>query len=295
MLIGTEDEQAFRLLEDLYRPIVSGRSGAQPDVPFLNMSPATAELAKYASNAFLATKISFANEMAHLCDLVGADITDVTRVMGLDSRIGPDFLQAGLGWGGSCFGKDISALKDLASHHGYSPRLIEAAAAVNSEQHLLAVGSLLQELPTLNGARVALLGLSYKPNTDDLRDSPAVSLARQLIGHGAFVVAFDPMVNAVPDLPELMLAIDSYAAVSEADAVVVATAWPQFRDLDLGAVKASMKGNLLLDGRNCLEPSRVQDAGLHYVGIGRSVFINCRTIYLPNDSVDPVAATARLV
>ena len=229
----------------------------------------TAEMIKYASNAFLATKISFANEVARLCDFVGADVTEVTAGMGLDTRIGGRFLDAGLGWGGSCFGKDLSALISTANEYGYQPKILEGAISVNESQRKYVVDELLRHLKTLRGAKVAILGLSFKPDTDDLRDSPAVDVAGRLIGKGAFVAAYDPMVVAVPDIPDIRLMPTALRAAADADAVVLATDWPQFLSLHLTDLRGVMRGDLFFDGRNNFDPDLVAQAGFRYVGIGR--------------------------
>ncbi|MGH9060885.1 MAG: UDP-glucose dehydrogenase family protein, partial [Acidimicrobiales bacterium] len=270
---GSDDPGALREVTELYAPIVagagSGDSGS-PAVPVVTTDLVTAEMTKYASNAFLATKISFANEMARLCDLVGADVKEVTRGMGLDPRIGSRYLDAGLGWGGSCFDKDVAALCATAREYGYETRLLNAARAVNSDQRHLVVEQLFRYLKTLRGARVAVLGLSFKPGTDDLRDSPAVDVARRLLQRGVFVVAYDPVVRHVPDLPEIRMSSDAYQAAKGADAVVLATEWPEFSDLDLTRLRDLSRGDLFFDGRNLFDPAKVQAAGFHYVGIGRS-------------------------
>ncbi|MHB1534792.1 MAG: UDP-glucose dehydrogenase family protein [Acidimicrobiales bacterium] len=273
VVVGGDDPAAINELVEVYQPILdqsfpgSGRRGL---VPLVRTDLITAEMTKYASNAFLATKISFANEMARLCELVGADITTVTSGMGLDARIGPRFLDAGLGWGGSCFDKDVSALITTASEYGYRTRMLEATVAVNANQRHLVVEKLLRHLKTLRGARVAVLGLAFKPGTDDLRDSPALDVARQLIGRGAFVSAYDPVVTSLPDDPEVRVAEDAYAAADGADAIVLATDWPQFLDLDFRRLRSLTDGTLLFDGRNSLSPAVVQAAGFVYEGVGRN-------------------------
>ena len=229
----------------------------------------TAEMIKYAANAFLATKISFANEMARLCELVGADIQSVTAGIGLDQRIGPRFLDAGLGWGGSCFTKDVLAMVTTAAEYGYQARLLTAALDINSDQRHLVVDKLLRHLKNLRGARIALLGLSYKPGTDDLRDSPALDIAGRVIERGAFVTAYDPVVKSLPAGTEIRVMTDAYAAAEGADAVVIATEWPQFGDLDFRRLRSLAAGDLLLDGRNCLNPAIVEAAGFVYEGVGR--------------------------
>ncbi|MGO8863913.1 MAG: UDP-glucose dehydrogenase family protein [Acidimicrobiales bacterium] len=273
VVLGSDDPKAQRIAAEVYRPIldqrIPGDVGGREVVPLLQTKLTTAEMIKYASNAFLATKISFANEVARLCDFVGADVTEVTAGMGLDTRIGGRFLDAGLGWGGSCFGKDLSALVSTANEYGYRPKILEGAISVNESQRKFVVDELLRHLKTLRGAKVAILGLSFKPDTDDLRDSPAVDVAGRLIGKGAFVAAYDPMVVAVPDIPDIRLMPTALRAAAGADAVVLATDWPQFLSLHLSDLKEVMRGDLFFDGRNNFDPDLVAQAGFRYVGIGR--------------------------
>jgi UDPglucose 6-dehydrogenase len=273
VVLGSDDPRAGQIAAEVYRPIldqeIPGDVGAREVVPLLQTKLTTAEMIKYASNAFLATKISFANEVARLCDFVGADVTEVTAGMGLDTRIGGRFLDAGLGWGGSCFGKDLSALVSTANEYGYRPKLLEGAISVNESQRKYVVDELLRHLKTLRGAKVAILGLSFKPDTDDLRDSPAVDVAGRLIGKGAFVAAYDPMVVAVPDIPDIRLMPTALRAAASADAVVLATDWPQFLSLHLSDLRGVMRGDLFFDGRNNFDPELVAQAGFRYVGIGR--------------------------
>ncbi len=274
VVLGSDDPAALDAITELYRPIldqeVPGARHRLGPIPLVTTDLVTAEMTKYASNAFLATKVSFANEIARLCEHVGADVTEVTAGMGLDSRIGGQFLDAGLGWGGSCFGKDLQALISTAAEYGYQARLLQASVAVNEDQRHLVVDQLLRHLKTLRGARVALLGLSFKPGTDDLRDSPAIAVARRLVSRGAFVNAYDPVVRAVPDVPEIRVAADSYQAVWGADAVVLATEWPEFLTLDLARLRAATRGDLFFDGRNNFDPDALARAGFRYVGIGRA-------------------------
>ena len=273
VIIGSDDDLGLDLLAEVYRPILEqslpGATGPRHSVPLVRTTPSTAEMAKYASNAFLATKVSFINEIARLCEFVGADVTEVAEAMGLDPRIGGQFLQAGLGWGGSCFGKDVAALTSTARNHSYNTRILEAAVAVNSDQREFVVDHLRKQLGQLNGARVGVLGLAFKAGTNDLRDSPAVEVCRRLLDAGASVVAHDPLVDSVPQLPGLRVAPDIYEAVAGADAVVVATGWPQFLDLDFDRLKLAMHGSLFFDGRNTFDIAKVTSAGFHYVGVGR--------------------------
>jgi nucleotide sugar dehydrogenase len=280
VVIGSDDPAALEAVAAVYEPIVSGtfpptavaglsRAGGRR-VPLVRTDLVTAEMAKYASNAFLATKISFINEIAKLCQLIGADVTEVANTMGLDPRIGSEFLGAGLGWGGSCFGKDVAALIMTAEEYGLNPRILHAATSVNVEQRRLVVDQLLHELKTLRGARVAILGLAFKPGTDDLRDSPAVDLAQRLVERGAFVSAHDPVVDALPDLPAVRMARDPYAAAAGADAVVIATHWEEFISIDLPRLRQATRGDVFMDARNGFSPRAVAGAGFRYFGIGRS-------------------------
>jgi UDPglucose 6-dehydrogenase len=273
VVLGSDAPKALEIAAEVYRPIleqrIPGDVGRRDVVPLLQTGLTTAEMIKYASNAFLATKISFANEIARISDCVGADITEVTAGMGLDARIGGRFLDAGLGWGGSCFGKDLSALVSAAGEYGYRPKLLEAAVAVNDSQRQLVVDELLRHLRTLRGARVCLLGLAFKPNTDDLRDSPALDIACRLLSKGTIVSAYDPMVSGVPDVPDIRMMGGALEAAAGADAIVIATEWPEFLSLDLTALRGRMRGDLFLDGRNNFDPGKVQRAGFLYLGIGR--------------------------
>ena len=286
IVIGSEYDEALDLLTDLYKPIIeqtfAGTRRPNEPVPLVRTTLTTAEMAKYASNAFLATKISFANEMAHICDLVGADIGEVTAAMGHDPRIGGRFLKAGLGWGGSCFSKDILALIATAAEYGYSPRILEAALAVNHGQRRIVVEALLRHLKTLRGARIGVLGLAFKPGTDDLRDSAALEVVRVLSDREALVVAHDPMVAGVPGVHTVG---DPYDVANGADAIVVATEWPEYLGLDLAELRQRMRGTLFLDGRNAFTPGAVEAAGFCYVGIGRTYAVQVK--HLAASSVVP--------
>jgi UDPglucose 6-dehydrogenase len=233
---------------------------------------ASAEMIKLAANAFLATKISFVNEIANVCENVGADVAVVAEGMGLDRRIGADFLEAGLGYGGSCFPKDVAALKQLAGNSGYHFQLLSAVIEVNELQKRRVVSTLAVRLGRLAGARVALLGISFKPGTDDVRESPALVLAERLTAEGASVVAHDPVAGAAAArvLPEgVRLTRDLAEAVAGADAAVIVTAWPQYGGLLEPGMSASMSRPLLVDGRNMLDPCAAAHAGYEWVGIGR--------------------------
>jgi UDPglucose 6-dehydrogenase len=228
---------------------------------------------KLASNAFLATKISFVNEIANVCEEVGADVGEVARGMGLDQRIGPAFLRAGIGYGGSCFPKDLKALKQLAGNTGYHFQLLTAVIEVNELQKRRVVKKLQHRLGSLAGRRVALLGLAFKPDTDDMREASSLVLAARLQGEGAEVSAYDPV--AAEAARSLLAGVEfcgsAMDALDGADAVVLVTEWPEFAELDWAAAAGCMARPLLIDGRNFLDPKLLQSAGFEYEGIGRAV------------------------
>jgi UDPglucose 6-dehydrogenase len=229
-------------------------------------------MVKLAANAFLATKISFINEIANVCEVTGADVVEVARGIGLDDRIGPKFLQAGIGFGGSCFPKDVSALKQLAGNSGYHFQLLAAVLEVNELQKRRVVGKLQQHLgSSLVGKRIALLGLAFKPDTDDMREASSLVLSARLQAEGAEVVAYDPIAEeeARKRVHGVEFAASALDCVRDADAVVLVTEWREFLDLDWREVADAMAGKLLVDGRNALDADAVQAAGLRYEGIGR--------------------------
>ena len=264
VLIGVEagDEWAADAVAEVYEPL-----GA----PIVRTDISSAEMVKLASNAFLATKISFINEIANVCEELGADVTDVSRGMGLDDRIGPRFLQAGIGYGGSCFTKDVSALKMLAANSGYAFQLLNSVIEVNELQKRRVMAKLSRHVDTLVGKRVALLGLAFKPDTDDMRGASSLVLAARLEGESAKVVAYDPVAatTAAPLLPGVEMAGSAMGALEGADAAVLVTEWPEFAELDWSEVAKRMKTPLLIDGRNFLDPDRVRAAGITYESIGR--------------------------
>jgi UDPglucose 6-dehydrogenase len=232
---------------------------------------ASAEMIKLASNAFLATKISFINEIANVSEEVGADVSEVARGMGLDQRIGPSFLRAGIGYGGSCFPKDVTALKQLAGNTGYHFQLLNSVIEVNELQKRRVIGKLTKHLRSLVGKRIALLGLAFKPDTDDMREASSLVLAARLQGEGAVVVGFDPVAEqrARDLLPSVEFADSAEDALRGADAAVLVTEWPEFADLDWRAIAGEMVNPLVIDGRNFLDPGRMREAGFTYEGIGR--------------------------
>jgi UDPglucose 6-dehydrogenase len=237
----------------------------------LRTDVASAEMIKLASNAFLASKISFINEIAVVCEEVGADVTEVARGMGMDERIGPRFLNAGLGWGGSCFGKDVSSLKKLAANSGYHFQLLTSVIEVNELQKRRVVGKLQRRLGSLVGKTVALLGLAFKPDTDDMRDASSLVLAARLLGEGARVRGYDPVAErrARELLPAVEFAPSAEEALQDADAAILVTEWPQFATLDWRGMAERMSNPLLIDGRNFLDPETLREAGFTYEGIGR--------------------------
>jgi UDPglucose 6-dehydrogenase len=234
----------------------------------------SAEMIKYSANAFLAMKIGFANEISNICERVGADVTEVMTGIGLDSRIGAGFLNAGIGWGGSCFGKDIHSLLHTAGEYGYRARLLEASLAVNQLQRQIVIQKLQEKLFVLKGRTVALLGLAFKPNTDDLRDAPSMQIAEKLIQMGARVRAYDPIaMDACREQnPGLRICYcnDALSAAEHADALVLVTEWPEFADLNLADAAGRMNNAVLIDGRNLFDPEKARRAGFEYAGIGRA-------------------------
>ena len=265
VVIGADEgsQWAAELVASAYEPL--GGEIVHTDV-------ASAEMIKLASNAFLATKISFINEIANVCEEVGADVTEVAAGMGLDERIGPKFLKAGIGWGGSCFGKDTIALKKLAGNTGYHFQLLSAVIDVNELQKRRVVGKLKQRLGELAGRRVALLGLAFKPDTDDMRDASSLVLAARLRGEGAHVSAYDPIASerAHQLLPEIEISDSAAGALEGADAAILVTEWPEFAELDWPELAGRMANPLIVDGRNFLDPEQLRAAGFVYEGIGRA-------------------------
>jgi UDPglucose 6-dehydrogenase len=278
IVIGADDQVSLEVLTRLYRPILDQSFVApaflpRPDemgaVPLVSTDLASAELIKYAANAFLALKISYINEIGYLARKVGADILKVARGTGLDTRIGPRFLQPGVGWGGSCFGKDTAALISTAAEYGYEMSIVSAAREVNQRQRSAVVDRLMDELRIIKGRRIGLLGLAFKPNTDDLRDSPAIDVARLLITRGAHVRLHDPIAadrfrRENPDLAEFLR--DSPAEVFDgADAVVLLTEWSHYLDLDWAKLAVVMRTPLILDGRHALDRVRLHRLGYRYI------------------------------
>jgi UDPglucose 6-dehydrogenase len=262
VVIGDDGGEAGDAVAALYEPL-----GA----PLVRTDVTSAEMIKLASNAFLATKISFINEIANVCEETGADVKEVARGMGLDPRVGAAFLQAGIGFGGSCFPKDVNALKQLAGNSGYHFQLLGAVIEVNELQKRRVVAKLQKHLGSLVGRTVTLLGLAFKPNTDDLREASSLVLAARLQAEGAHVRAYDPVAEAgaAELMPGVELAPGPLEAVDGADAVILVTEWDEFAALDWTSVAEGMNGRLLIDGRNALDPETVRAAGLDYEGVGR--------------------------
>jgi len=266
IVVGAEDERAREVLREIYRPLFLNQA------PILFTGRRTAELIKYAANAFLATKISFINEIANLCEAVDADVQDVARGIGLDNRIGPKFLHAGPGYGGSCFPKDTLALLQTAELVGVEQQIISAVVKVNDERKAAMADRVARALGgSVAGKRIGLLGLAFKPNTDDMREAPSIPLAATLIERGASVIAFDPVAREQAEtvLTGVDYAADAYSAADGADAVVIVTEWDEFRALDLETLASRMRGQTLVDLRNVWDPHEAERAGFTYFGVGR--------------------------
>ena len=261
-VLGSLDHEAAERVARLHLPLRA---------PIVITDLRTAEMIKYASNAFLATKISFINEIANICEELGADIKEVAVGMGYDKRIGPFFLDAGLGYGGSCFPKDVKALAYMAAEKGRHPQLLNAVMEINNDRRPMVVDRLQEMLDDLKGTTVGLLGLSFKPNTDDMRDAPAIDIAESLLKVGAKVRAYDPVAMNVaePLLPDVEMAADPYSMAAGCDALVVVTEWNEFKHLDLDRVRDSMKQAVLFDGRNIYEPDKLRELGFRYRAFGR--------------------------
>ncbi len=271
VVVGDDGDWAGDAVVDLYRPLLTPANGGQGPGELVRTDIASAEMVKLAANAFLATKISFINEIANVCEETGADVIEVAKGMGLDSRIGPKFLQAGIGFGGSCFPKDVTALKQLAGNSGYHFQLLNSVIEVNELQKRRVIGKLEKHLGSLVGKRIALLGLAFKPNTDDMREASSLVLSARLQAAGAIVSAYDPIAEdeARKLIQGVRFAEAATEALQDADAAVLVTEWDEFRELDWPSVAKSMNGTLVVDGRNALDQEAVRAAGLTYEGIGR--------------------------
>ena len=263
IVLGGHDRKAAERVAELYGPLES---------PVLFTNLYTAEMIKYASNAFLATKISFINEIARICEKLDADVSVVSEGMGMDERIGGAFLDAGIGFGGSCFPKDVRALARMAETMGYHPELLRTVMDINQDMRKLVVDRLEELLGGLRGQRIGVLGLSYKPNTDDLREAPSIDIIRALLRKGAVVQAYDPvaMANAKRVLDGgVVYATNAYGAARKVDGLAVLTEWNQFRSIDLKRLKLGMRRPVIVDGRNIWDPAKMRDLGFVYRGIGR--------------------------
>jgi UDPglucose 6-dehydrogenase len=265
VVIGSNEERAIEVMKELYRPLYL------IETPIVITSLEAAELIKYAANAFLATKITFINEVANLCDAIGCDVHDVARGMGMDNRIGRKFLHPGPGYGGSCFPKDTKALTTVADSFGVETRIVDAVIEANERQRDAMIAKIEKLVGDLAGKRLGVLGLSFKPETDDMRESPAADIINAVRAKGAEVKAFDPvaMEEAKHCLDGVEFARDEYDAIDGADALVIVTEWNQFRALDMQRVKGLLKSPKIADLRNIYEPADMREMGFEYVGVGR--------------------------
>jgi UDPglucose 6-dehydrogenase len=262
IVLGSLDSAAAHRVAELYYPL---------QAPIIITDLRTAEMIKYASNAFLATKISFINEIANVCEALGADVTEVARGMGMDQRIGPQFLGAGVGWGGSCFPKDVKALAHMAATHGAHPQLLRAVMEINYDQRKRVIQKLRDILGGFRGKAIGILGLAFKPNTDDMRDAPSIEIIHMLQHEGAQIKAYDP--QAVETAKRLLTDVNycenPYAVAEDADALILVTEWNEFKQLDMMRIKETMRQPILLDGRNIYDPRRMKETGFIHRGMGR--------------------------
>lgn len=265
VVIGAESQQAIAIMKDLYRPLYL------IETPFLITDVPTAEMIKYASNSFLATKITFINEVANLCEKVGADVHMVAKGMGLDGRIGSKFLHPGPGYGGSCFPKDVLALSKISRDKDYDFKILKSVIEANNRQRMLMVEKIREAVGDLNGKTLGILGLSFKPNTDDMRDAPSIEIINALQKSGTKIKAYDPAATeeAKKVLKDIEYCDDPYAIAQGTDAIIILTEWNQFRNLDLEKVKSLLKSPIFIDLRNVYEPNKIKELGFKYVGVGR--------------------------
>ena len=280
IVIGSSSKKAIDKMLKLYEPIINQSFEWSDDkrlipkgskIPVVISDLTSAEMIKYAANSFLATKISFINEIANICEKVGADVSKVSEGIGLDKRIGPAFLNAGIGWGGSCFPKDVSALSNIAGEYGLSTQILNAVVNVNREQRLKITQKIQNELKIIKGKTIGVLGISFKPDTDDTRDAPSIKIMNDLVNLGARVKAYDPIVSAAPGSlsKKVEICSSAYEAVRGADMFILATEWEEFLKLDYAKIKDMMRSPVLIDGRNYLDKSRLEKQGFKYIGIGR--------------------------
>ena len=286
IVVGADDERAAAVLEDIYAPLTSGTYYSKPDAiagcftpsappPLLLTSTKSAEIIKHASNAFLALKISFINAVSNLCEATDANVEQVANGMGLDSRIGPRFLSPGIGYGGSCFPKDVAAFRSVAEQLGLDFNLLVEIEKINNQQKKRFLSKIRAALWTLRGKRIGVLGLAFKGGTDDIRESPAISLVQMLLAEGCSVTVFDPAAmqrsqELLPPGPNLCYAEDSYAAAENADAVVILTDWAEFKQLDLIRLNQSLRFPIVIDGRNLFDPVHMSNHGFTYISVGRA-------------------------
>jgi len=273
VVIGASDEESIQLMKEIYAPLHS------LEIPFVTTNVESSELIKYAANGFLATKITFINEIAQICERVGADVHDVAIGMGLDSRIGPKFLQAGPGFGGSCFPKDTSAMADIARRHGYEFQIMESVLRVNDDIKQRMMQKIVDALGgDVTGKSIAILGLAFKPETDDMRDSPTIPIIKGLQKRGAKVRAYDPQAtdNAKTIFENVVYCDDAYQTAQDADALVIATEWNEFRALNLSKISAALKQPLVIDLRNVYDPKRMESGGFRYICVGRAADIRTK-------------------
>ena len=286
IVVGADDERAAAVLEEIYAPLTSGTYYSQPDAiagcfnpaappPLLLTSTKSAEIIKHASNAFLALKISFINAVSNLCEATDANVEQVANGMGLDSRIGPRFLSPGIGYGGSCFPKDVAAFRSVAEHLGLDFNLLTEIEKINSQQKKRFLSKIRSALWTLRGKRIGVLGLAFKGGTDDIRESPAIDLVQMLLAEGCSVTVFDPAAmhrsqEQLPPGPNLCYVDDSYAAAENADAVVILTDWAEFKQLDLIRLNQSLRYPIVIDGRNLFDPAHMSNHGFTYISVGRA-------------------------
>jgi len=286
IVVGADSERAAAILEDIYAPLTTGEYYQRPDAvpgvcaaaappPLLLTSTKSAEIIKHASNAFLALKISFINAVSNLCETAGADVEQVARGMGLDSRIGPRFLRPGIGYGGSCFPKDVAAFRSVAEQLGIDFGLLTEVEKINSQQKKRFLDKIRSALWTLRGKHLGVLGLAFKGETDDIRESPAIDLIRMLLAEGCHISVFDPAAmrrasEVLPESPALQYAGDAYSAAHNADALVILTDWREFATLDLERLGKSLRYPIVIDGRNLYEPQAMAEQGFTYLSVGRA-------------------------
>ncbi len=275
IVLGSDSQRALDLMQQLYQTLIQREYAADktlPPVPVVTTDLNSAEMIKYAANAFLAVKISFINEIANVCDRVGANVMEVSRGIGLDSRIGSKFLQAGIGWGGSCFGKDVSALIHTAADYGYETQILKACVKVNQVQRTIVIEKLQQVLKVLKGKTVGLLGMTFKPDTDDMRDAPSLTVIEQLNRLGARVKAYDPIVSQSgmrDGFSNVIVETDPERLADGCDALILITDWQEFRNLDYGKIASLMHNPVIIDARNFLDKAGLESIGYKYVGLGR--------------------------